>query len=253
VGAGYRVTILTLFPDLVREYFRTSIVGRLVQRGELVPEVVDIRDFSTDRHRSCDDAPYGGGAGMVLMAQPLAAALDSVDAGTRHVVFPTPAGIPFSQLHARKLAERDGVVLICGRYEGIDQRIVDEYVNQEFSIGDYVLSSGELAAMVILDAVYRLRDGAIRVESVQEDSFQDGLLEYPHYTRPESFRGRNVPEVLLSGHHARIVAWRRREQLVRTARRRPDLLEQVSLTPAERELTEDILKGDTENGRNQGS
>ncbi len=253
MGSGYRVTVLTLFPELVTEYFRTSIVGRLVERGDVVPEVVDIRDFTTDRHRSCDDAPYGGGAGMVLMAQPLAAALESVDARARHVVFPTPAGLPFVQGDAQRLAGLDGMVLICGRYEGIDQRVVDEYVDEEVSLGDYVLSSGELAAMVVMDAVYRLRDGAIRRESVVEDSFQDGLLEYPHYTRPETILGRRVPEVLLSGHHERILAWRRRKQLERTACRRPDLLQRVALSEDERVFTEEILKGEKDNGRNQGS
>lgn len=242
MGSGYRVTVLTLFPSLVREYFRTSIVGRLVERGELHPEVIDIRDFATDRHRSCDDAPYGGGAGMVMMAEPLSRALESVDARGRHVVFPTPAGRRFTQEAAYALSRRDGMVLICGRYEGIDQRIVDEYVHEEWSLGDYVLSSGELASMVIMDAVYRLRDGAIRRESVEEDSFQDGLLEYPHYTRPETILGRSVPDVLLSGHHEKIQQWRRARQVERTARNRPDLLATAPLSPAEQETVQGILK-----------
>ena len=179
---------------------------------------------------------------MVLLAEPLAAALDSVDAKARHVVFPTPSGVPFRQDDALRLSEKEGLVLICGRYEGIDQRIVDEYVHEELTIGDYVLSSGELAAMVIIDAVYRLRDGMLRRESVQEDSFQDGLLEYPHYTRPETFRSRSVPEILLSGHHARIARWRRDQQLMRTAINRPDLLQHVQLDEAERKMTESIRK-----------
>ncbi len=246
MGAGYRVTVLTLFPELVEQYLRTSIVGRLVEDGMLKPEVVNIRDFSTDRHRSCDDAPYGGGAGMVLMAEPLAAALDHVDAQGQHVVFPTPAGTPFSQTGAQSLSEQENLVLICGRYEGIDQRIVDEYVDQEISLGDYVLSSGELAAMVIIDAVYRLWDGAIRRESVVEDSFQDHLLEYPHYTRPEVFRGRSVPDVLRSGHHKEKEKWRRGQQIMRTAQRRPELLAHAQLTDEEQKWVEQILKGETE-------
>ncbi|TVR69764.1 MAG: tRNA (guanosine(37)-N1)-methyltransferase TrmD [Spirochaetaceae bacterium] len=240
MDSGYGITVLTLFPELVREYFRTSLVGKAAERGALHLEAVDIRSFARDRHRTCDDAPYGGGAGMVLMAEPLAAALDSVDAQARHVVFPTPSGFPFRQDDALRLSRLDGMVLICGRYEGIDQRIVDEYVHEELSIGDYVLSSGELAAMVIIDAVYRLREGILRSESVREDSFQDGLLEYPHYTRPETFRSRSVPEVLLSGHHARIARWRREQQLIRTAEKRPELLQHVQLDEAERKLTESI-------------
>ncbi len=252
MDSGYGITVLTLFPDLVREYFRTSIVGKAVDRGALVPRVVDIRDFARDRHRTCDDAPYGGGAGMVLMAEPLASALDSVDAKAQHVVFPTPSGLPFRQVDAARLSRKDGLVLVCGRYEGIDQRIVDEYVDDEYSIGDYVLSSGELAAMVIIDAVYRLRDGMLRSESIREESFQDGLLEYPHYTRPETFRSRSVPEVLLSGHHARIVRWRREQQLIRTARNRPDLLRHVQLDEAERKLTESIRDKESDDECNTG-
>lgn len=218
------VTVLTLFPELVETYFATSVLGKAVERGEVVPRVVNIRDYATDRHRTCDDAPYGGGAGMVLLAEPLAAALDAVDAKASHVVFPTPSGRRFHQGDARRLSRIDNLVMICGRYEGIDQRIIDEYVDEELTIGDYVLSSGELAAMVIVDAVHRLRDGILRRESLEEESFEDGLLEYPHYTRPEEFRGRRVPDVLMSGHHAKIAAWRHEQRLDRTQRNRPDLL-----------------------------
>ncbi|MEX2443695.1 MAG: tRNA (guanosine(37)-N1)-methyltransferase TrmD [Alkalispirochaeta sp.] len=242
MDSQYRITVLTLFPELVRQYFATSIVGKAVDRGSLSPEVVNIRDFATDRHRSCDDAPYGGGAGMVLLPEPLGHALDSVDAEHRHVVFPSPSGKPFTQAVAKRLSEMEGVVLICGRYEGIDQRIIDHYVEEELSIGDYVLSSGELASMVIIDAVYRLREGMLRPESVSDESFQDGLLEYPHYTRPEEYRGRRVPEVLISGHHARIASWRRNQKLIKTARNRRDLLEQANLSPDEFREVEDLLK-----------
>ena len=242
MDTGVRIGVLTLFPDIVERYFATSIVGKAVDRGVLVPNVVDVRDFATDRHRSCDDAPYGGGAGMVLTPEPLARALESVDAGRRRVIFPSPSGKRFDQKTAERISRIDDFVLICGRYEGIDQRIIDEYVDEELSIGDYVLSSGELAAMVIVDAVYRLREGMIRPESVREESFQDGLLEYPHYTRPEEFRGRRVPDVLLSGHHERIARWRREMQLVKTARNRPDLLEGIELTLQEKQTIEGLSK-----------
>ncbi|MFP4211639.1 MAG: tRNA (guanosine(37)-N1)-methyltransferase TrmD [Alkalispirochaeta sp.] len=252
MGSGYRITVLTLFPDLVELYFRTSIVGKAVDSGTIEAEVVDIRDFAIDRHRTCDDAPYGGGAGMVLMAGPLAAALDSVDAHRRHVVFPTPSGVPFHQRDAERLAGYDGMVIICGRYEGVDQRIIDEYVDEEVSIGDYVLSSGELAAMVIADGVYRLREGMIRRESVEEDSFQDGLLEYPHYTRPIEFHGRTVPDVLLSGHHRKIAEWRRREKIRRTAERRPDLIETAPLSEEEKQYARSVIRQGERDGRDTG-
>ena len=252
MDTGYRVSVLTLFPEIVDHYFQTSIVGRAVTRGALRPDVVNIRDFANDRHRTCDDAPYGGGAGMVLLPGPLAGALDSVDAQRRYVVFPTPSGALFRQSDAARLAGLDDLVLICGRYEGIDQRIIDEYVDEEISIGDYVLSSGELAAMVIVDAVYRLREGMIRRESVEEDSFQDGLLEHPHFTRPVEFHGRSVPDVLLSGHHEQIAAWRRREKLRKTARVRPDLLADADLCPDEVGFAEGVVQNKgVSNGRNQ--
>ncbi len=217
------ITMLTLFPDLLKAHFSTSILCRAVESGVVAPTIVDIRDFAPDKHRSCDDAPYGGGAGMVLLSEPTARALDSVDAMSKHVIFPTPSGRPFTQARARNLAAIPEIVLLCGRYEGIDQRIVDHYVDEELSIGDYVLSSGELSAMVIVDAVFRLLDGAISSESLKEESFSDGLLEYPHYTRPQRFRGWGVPEVLLSGNHEEIERWRTRERQIRTRARRRDL------------------------------
>ena len=224
MGLGMRLTVLTLFREFVERYFDTSIMGRAVERGLVVPEIVDIREFAHDRHRTVDDAPYGGGSGMVLMPGPLSEALDSVDGAKRRVVYATPSGRPMTQTYARELAGEDSIVFISGRYEGIDQRVIDAYVDDEISIGDYVIASGELAVMVIIDAVFRLREGVITRGSLEEESFENGLLEYPHYTRPEAYRGMSVPEILLSGHHEKIRLWRRERQIEKTRSVRPDLL-----------------------------
>ena len=217
--------VLTLFPEMVQPYFASSIMRRAVEKGLIRYDVVDIRDFATDKHKTCDDAPYGGGAGMVMKPEPLAGALDSVGAGDKRTVFPTPSGRLFNQKYAEDLAGESDLVFICGHYEGIDQRIVDLYVDDEITIGDYVLSSGEVGSLAIIDAVYRLLEGVIKPESLHEESFVEGILEYPHYTRPEVFRNIQVPEVLLSGHHEKIRAWRRERGLEKTARVRPELLD----------------------------
>lgn len=219
-----KFTILTLFPELVEPFFKVSIMGKAVERGQISYEIVNFRDFAHDRHKTCDDAPYGGGAGMVIKPEPLAEALDSVGASGKLTIYPSPSGVPFRQATADRWSREEEIVLICGRYEGIDQRIIDLYVDEEVSIGDYVLSSGEMAALVMVDAVYRLKEGIISGESLLEESFQDSLLEYPHYTRPEIFRGLKVPEVLLGGHHEKIRKWRMGKRLEKTARNRPDLL-----------------------------
>jgi len=203
-------------------------MAKAVARGIIRYQVVDIRDFAVDRHRTCDDYPYGGGPGMILKPEPLAEALDSVDARGKRVVYPTPSGRLFGTAYAAELAKEDELVCICGRYEGIDQRIIDLYVTDEVSLGDYVISSGELAGLVIIDAVYRLIEGVIRKESLEEESFSGGLLEYPQYTRPEEFRGMRVPEVLLSGHHAHIMQWKKEKSLEKTMMNRPDLLHRKS-------------------------
>lgn len=221
------IIVMTLFPEIIEGYLRASITAKAIDRGLLHSEVVQIRDFAYDRHRTCDDAPYGGGAGMVLKAEPLARALDSVDAKSKRVVYPSPSGKLFTQQYAQELSQEQQLVFICGRYEGIDQRIIDEYVTDEISIGDYVISSGEVAALVIMDGVYRLLEGVISTQSLEEESFAEGILEYPQYTRPAEFRGRRVPEVLLSGHHGEILRWRKLKQVEKTAKNRPDLLEQV--------------------------
>ncbi|MDC7220748.1 MAG: tRNA (guanosine(37)-N1)-methyltransferase TrmD [Spirochaetales bacterium] len=218
-----KFTVLTLFPDIVEAFFTSSIMAKAVERGLIEYELINIRDFAQDKHRTCDDSPYGGGAGMVLKAEPLAAALDSVGGLDKKVVFPTPSGVPYTQKKAEEYAELDEIVLICGRYEGIDQRIIDLYVDDEVTIGDYVLSSGEVSSLVLIDSVYRLCSGVITQESLEEESFQDNLLEYPHYTRPEVFRGLAVPEILRGGHHAKIEEWRHEKRIEKTKKNRPDL------------------------------
>jgi len=217
-------SILTLFPELIEPFFQESIMARSVAAGLVDYDVIDFRTFAQDRHRTCDDTPYGGGAGMVVKPEPLGAALESVNAREKRVVYASPAGKPLTQKYAYELAKEDELVFICGRYEGIDQRIIDMYVDDEISIGDYVISSGEIATLVIIDSVYRLLEGVITPESLLEESFTDGLLEYPHYTRPATYCGRSVPDVLLSGHHAHIEAWRLEKRIEKTFFNRPDLL-----------------------------
>lgn len=222
-----KLTVLSLFPEILESYVQSSIMAKANERGIIDVTLVNIRDFAEDRHRTCDDAPYGGGPGMVMKAQPLAAALDSVHAAEKRVVYPTPSGRRFDQRMAEAFALEPELVLVCGRYEGIDQRIIDLFVDDEVSIGDYVLSSGEVAALTIIDAVYRLVDGVICSESLVEESHTSGLLEYPHYTRPEEFRGLKVPDVLLSGHHEKIERWRRERMVEKTRAVRPDLYERL--------------------------
>ncbi len=245
-----KITVLSLFPEILEAYFASSIMAKAIERGTMVAELVNIRDFATDRHRTCDDAPYGGGPGMVMKAEPLAAALDSVQSASAategmRTIYPTPSGRLFTQHDAERLAVEEHLLFICGRYEGIDQRIVDLYVDEELSIGDYVLSSGEIASLAIIDAVYRLIDGVIRSESLIEESHSAGLLEYPHYTRPEVFRGLKVPDVLLSGHHAEIKRWRSARMREKTKAVRPDLLAESERICDER--------SEEPNGRNQGN
>jgi tRNA (guanine37-N1)-methyltransferase len=222
-GGRMKFTVLTLFPDIVEAFFKSSIMAKAVERGLIEYELINIRDFALDKHRTCDDSPYGGGAGMVLKAEPLAGALDSVGGLNKRVVFPTPSGVPYTQKKAEEYSSLDEIVLICGRYEGIDQRVIDLYVDDEVTIGDYVLSSGEVSSLVLIDSVYRLCNGVITQESLEEESFQDDLLEYPHYTRPEVFRGLAVPDILRGGHHAKIEEWRMEKRIEKTKKNRPDL------------------------------
>ena len=228
-----RFDILTLFPEMFSSFLKESILGRAIKEGLIDVRLTDIRSFAHGPHRVTDDRPYGGGNGMVMKPGPIYRALKSVGrVGERSVVILlSPQGRGFGQSLAWDLSRLDQLVLICGRYEGVDDRIRAGYVDMELSVGDYVLSGGELAAMVVVDAVARLLPGFLGGErSNREDSFEDGLLEYPHYTRPRVFQGAGVPEVLLSGDHARIREWRRNESLKRTLERRPDLLEKATLS-----------------------
>ena len=260
--------VLTLFPEIPRAFFENSIMAKAVEKGIIAYELVNIRDFAFDKHKTCDDSPYGGGAGMLMKTEPLCKALESVkvkskflDDGTvkktkkskknktkgKRVIYVTPSGKPLTQKLAYELSQEEELVFICGRYEGIDQRVIDSYVDDEISIGDYVLSSGELAATVIIDSVYRLVDGVISSESLEEESFSDGLLEYPQYTRPEVFQGLKVPDVLLSGHHENIRKWRLKKRLAKTLQNRPEMISSArlsgKLTDEAEQMIEEIIKG----------
>ena len=232
--------VLTLFPDMVRDGFQTSITGRAAEKGLLSLDTINIRDFSVNKHNRVDDYPYGGGAGMVMQAEPVYLAYESVakrTGGTPRVLYMSPQGRVFDQRMAEELAREDELVFLCGHYEGIDERVLQEIVTDEVSIGDYVLTGGELPALVIMDAVSRLLEGVLHnEESAQFDSFHDNLLEYPQYSRPEEWRGRTVPPVLLSGHHANVERWRREQSLIRTRERRPDLLEHAQLTEEDKKF-----------------
>ena len=218
------IDVLTLFPEMVEAPLRLSIPGRIVERGLAVVRVRDLREWGIGRHRSVDDYPYGGGAGMVLRVEPVAAALEAVRRPDSIVILLDAAGEPFRQSRASALAAAPHLVLVCPRYEGVDER-VRALVDLEISIGDYVLTGGELPALVVIDAVMRLLPGAIDESSTREESFAHGLLEYPQYTRPAEFRGVRVPDILVSGHHEEVRKWRERESVRRTTERRPDLLE----------------------------
>lgn len=232
--------VLTLFPDMIMQGLGTSIIGRALEKETISLEAVNIRDYANNKHSKVDDYPYGGGAGMVMQAEPVYVAYEAVKEriGYRpRVVYLTPQGQVFDQRMAEELAGEKDLVFLCGHYEGIDERVLEEIVTDYVSIGDYVLTGGELPAMVMIDAVSRMVPGVLsNEESAQFESFQDGLLEYPQYSRPEVWRGKNVPPVLLSGHHANIEKWRREQSVLRTAERRPDLLEHAVLSEQEKKL-----------------
>ena len=220
-----KIDVLTLFPEMFAGPLDVSIVQRARNNGLLNLRVHNLREWTHDRHKTVDDKPFGGGAGMVLKPEPIFEAVEALAASGTHVILTTPAGRPFNQAIARELVQREHLLFLCASYEGVDERVVESLVDDELSIGDYVLTNGGLPAMVIIDAVTRLLPGALGDEaSAVEESFSHGLLEYPHYTRPAEFRGMKVPEVLLSGHHAEIEKWRGEQSRVRTTQRRPDLM-----------------------------
>ena len=232
--------VLTLFPDMIRDGFQTSITGRAVEKGLLSLDTVNIRDFSVNKHNRVDDYPYGGGAGMVMQAEPVYLAYQSVAEKLPKkpkVLYMSPQGKVFNQRMAEELAQGEEIVFLCGHYEGIDERVLEEIVDEEVSIGDYVLTGGELPALVIMDAVSRLVGGVLHNEdSAEFDSFHDNLLEYPQYSRPEVWRDKAVPPILMSGHHANVEKWRREQSLIRTLERRPDLLENANLTKQDKKF-----------------
>ena len=215
--------VLTLFPEMF-EPLNSSIIGRAKEKNLIQINLINIRDFSKDKHKKVDDTPYGGGAGMVMMPDVVYDAYKSVEDKNAKVIYMSPQGKKLTQKKVEELAKQEHLIILCGHYEGIDQRVIDKIVDEEISIGDYVLTGGEIPAMVLIDSVSRYNSGVIAEESIEEESFANGLLEYPQYTRPEVFEGVKVPEVLLSGHHANIEKWRKEKALEITAKKRPDLL-----------------------------
>lgn len=242
-----RFDVVTIFPEFIDAAAAVGLIGKACERGLIQIRSRSPRDFATDRHRSVDDAPFGGGSGMVMMAEPLVAAMEAFDAeavasgqAKARRIFLSPQGKPFRQQRAKELAELPALMLVCGRYEGIDHRVLN-YLDEEISLGDFVLNGGEVAALAVIEAVGRLVPGMVgNAESLAEESHAQGLLEYPQYTRPREFRGTAIPEVLLSGNHAEIAAYRRREALRRTARMRPDLLEDLELSEEEWRFLESL-------------
>lgn len=241
--------VLTLFPDMVRQGLETSITGRAIDKGLFGLDVVNIRDYTLDKHLHVDDSPYGGGAGMVMQAEPIYRAYEAVKermtGKSYRVIYVTPQGDVFNQEHARNLAQEEDIVFLCGHYEGVDERVLDMIVTDRYSIGDYVLTGGELPAMVMIDCISRLVPGVLHNDdSSVYESFHGNLLEYPQYTRPEEFMGQKVPEVLLSGHHANIEKWRREQSLLRTAQVRPELIQKVELDKKDRKFLREQGYGD---------
>ena len=254
-----RFDIMTLFPEMVMQGLLTSITGRAVKQNKIAIEATNIRDYTLDKHAKVDDYPYGGGAGMLMQAEPVYQTYLAIQEkaalpeGKRpRVIYLSPQGKPFNQKMAEDFAKEDELVLLCGHYEGIDERVLEEIVTDYVSAGDYVLTGGELPAMMIVDAVSRLIPGVLHNDvSAEFESFQDNLLEYPQYSRPEIWHDRQVPPILLSGHHANVEKWRREQSVIRTAKWRPDLLEDAELTMKERELAEEIIENREKDLKNE--
>ncbi len=245
-----RIDIITLFPSMFRGPFDESIIKRARKKGILEINLHNLRDFTGDRHRTVDDVPYGGGAGMVMKPEPLFRAVEKVKEEKRSswkVILLSPQGQPFAQEKAKELAEEEGLIFICGHYEGVDERVREHLIDEELSLGDFVLTGGELAAMVMVDAITRMLPEVLGCkDSIREDSFYQTLLDYPHYTRPAEFRGWKVPGVLISGNHQKVREWRKKKKLENTFKKRPDLLKTAKLSREEEEMLEQIKRARTE-------
>lgn len=234
-----KINILTLFPEFFISFKEHSIVKRAVERRKVELNIINIRDFAEGKHKQCDDIPFGGGAGMVMKPEPLFGALEGLEG---MIIYVSPQGEKFNQKMACEFLKEEEITIIAGHYEGIDERVIDKKVTKEVSLGDFVLTGGELPAMVISDTIIRLIPGVIKKESYENDSFYNGLLDYPHYTRPAEYKGMKVPEILISGHHKKINEWRLRESLKRTLKRRPELLEDRDFSKLEKKLLIEIKK-----------
>ena len=233
-----KFNVLTLFPEMFSS-LDESIIGRSKEKGLIDINLINIRDFSKDKHKKVDDTPYGGGAGMVMEPTVVYDAFKSIKDEKTKVIYLSPQGQTLNQQKVQDLAKEESITLLCGHYEGIDQRVIDTIVDEEISIGDYVLTGGELPAMVLIDSVSRYIEGVLKEESIKEESFTNGLLEYPQYTRPEMFLDKKVPEVLLSGNHQKIAEWRRNQSIINTYLKRPDLLKEINLSEKEQKMLEE--------------
>ncbi len=233
-----KFNVLTLFPEMFSS-LDESIIGRSKEKGLIDINLINIRDFSKNKHKKVDDTPYGGGAGMVMEPTVVYDAFKSIKDEKTKVIYLSPQGQTLNQQKVQDLAKEDSITLLCGHYEGIDQRVIDTIVDEEISIGDYVLTGGELPAMVLIDSVSRYIEGVLKEESIKEESFTNGLLEYPQYTRPEMFLDKKVPEVLLSGNHQKIAEWRRNQSIINTYLKRPDLLKEINLSEKEQKMLEE--------------
>lgn len=236
-----KITVLTLFPEMYNDFLNTSIIGRAIKRGIVEVECVQIRDFATDNYRHVDDRPFGGGKGQVMKCQPVLDALNSVKTDSSYTIMMSPQGKTLTQKKARELSLRDHLIILCGHYEGIDAR-VNKYMDEMMSIGDYVLTGGEIASMVVMDSVIRLLKGSITEGSADDESYENGLLEYPQYTQPADYNGDKVPEILLSGHHAKIDEYRMEQSLLLTKEKRPDLFEKHIFTEQEKKVLKKMEK-----------
>lgn len=237
-----KITILTLFPEMVEPFFNSSIMKRAVSSKAVEYEIINFRTYSDSNYNRVDDLVYGGGAGMLLMPEPLEKAIKANELEKSHIVYPSARGTLFNEDKAKELSKKDHLTFICGHYEGLDQRVIDSYVDDEISIGDYVLTGGETSSLVIIDAVFRLLDGVISSESLEDESFSTPLLEYDQYTRPQRYCNLNVPSVLLSGNHALICSWRDFNRIAKTMHSRPDMLSKASLSPSKRKTLIKVIE-----------